>query len=584
MRRLSFFDNPISRVQFPMWRGRMVLVVLGAAFLVLLGRAVYLQGVNREFLQEQGVKRYERTLTLSAMRGKIVDRQGVVLAASIPARAIWAIPEDTQKATPEQIEALAKLIDIPVQRVRKRLEDHDKTFVYLRRQLPLDLAEQVDELNIPGVHDLPETRRFYPEGEVTGAVVGFTNLDDMGQEGIELSYNEVLSGKPGSRRVIKDRLGRVIEDIRAVSLPVNGQNIELSIDTRIQYLVYRALAESVEFNKAKSASAVVIDVHTGEILALANYPTFDPNDRSTFKGFALRNRVLTDTFEPGSTLKPFTMGLALDLGRINLDTKFSTGNGQLLFHGERITDVSKNQTLDPKGILMKSSNIGMALISEKIKNKEMWTRFTELGFGQPPDIGFPGAAAGRLRPWERWRPIEKATMAYGYGLSTSLLQLARAYTAFARDGDMVNLTLIKRKDNPATVPVYPADIAREIRLMLEASTGPDGAKLAQTQGYRVAGKSGTARKWVNGEYSKKFYRSSFAGFGPVSDPRIVVAITIDEPSGEHYYGGRVAAPVFAEIMGRALRMMGVAPDAPIDADVVAATMTSRATQAQQVQR
>jgi cell division protein FtsI (penicillin-binding protein 3) len=571
MRRLSFFDNPISRVTFPMWRGRLVLVVLGLAFVVLLGRALYLQGVNREFLQEQGGKRYERTLSLSATRGEIVDRQGIVLAASIPARAIWAIPEDAQKASPQQLEALAKLIDVPVDRLRKRLEDQSRTFVYLRRQLPLDLAEQVDALNVPGIHDLPETRRFYPEGEVTAAVVGFTNLDDNGQEGIELTYNEQLSGKPGSRRVIKDRLGRVVEDIRAVSLPVDGQDIELSIDTRIQYLVYRALAESVELNKAKSASAVVIDVRTGEILALANYPTFDPNDRSTFKSFAMRNRVLTDTFEPGSTLKPFTMGLALDLGRITLNTQFNTGNGQILFHGERITDVSRQRSLDPMGIMTKSSNIGMALISEKLKNKEMWTRFTELGFGHAPDIGFPGAAAGRLRPWERWRPIEKATMAYGYGLSTSLMQLARAYTAFARDGDMVNLTLIKRKDSPATVPVYPPEIAREIRLMLEASTGPEGAKLAQVQGYRVAGKSGTARKWVNGEYSKKFYRSSFAGFGPVSDPRIVVALSIDEPSGEHYYGGRVAAPVFAEIMGRTLRMMGVEPDAPVESEVVAKT-------------
>lgn len=579
MRRLSFFDNPISRVTFPMWRGRLVLVVLCLALLVLLARAVYLQGINREFLQEQGVKRYERTVPLTATRGKIMDRQGVVLAASVPARAVWAIPEDTTKATPEQIAELAKLIDIPVDRVRKRLEDHSRTFVYLRRQLPLDAAEQVAELDVPGVHQLPETLRFYPEGEVTGAVVGFTNLDDKGQEGIELTYDEQLSGKPGSRRVIKDRLGRVVEDIRAVSLPVNGQDIELSIDTRIQYLVYRALAESVALNKAKSASAVVVDVRTGEILALANYPTFDPNDRSTFKGFALRNRVLTDTFEPGSTLKPFTMGLALDLERITLQTKINTGNGQITFHGERISDVSRQKSLDPMGIITKSSNIGMALISDRLENKEMWTKFTELGFGQPPDIGFPGAAAGRLRPWERWRPIEKATMAYGYGLSTSLLQLARAYTAFARNGDMVSLTLIKRRDNPATVPVYPPNIASEIRKMLEAATGPEGAKLAQVQGYRVAGKSGTARKWVNGEYSKKYYRSSFVGFGPVSDPRIVVALTIDEPSGEHYYGGRVAAPVFAEIMGRTLRMMGVEPDAPVESDVVAVT-TSGTSQGQ----
>ena len=569
MRRFSFFDNPITRVQFPIWRGRLVLLVFGLAFLVLLARAVYLQSINREFLQQQGGKRYERTLSLPASRGKIVDRQGVVLAASIPAKAIWAIPEDAKSATDAQLQALSKIIDIPVKQIRKRLADDDKTFVYLRRQLPLELASQVDKLSIPGVHQLPETLRFYPEGEVTGTVVGFTNLDDQGQEGIELTYDQQLSGKPGSRRVIRDRLGRVVEDIRAINLPVNGQDIQLSIDTRIQYLVYRMLAEAVHENEAKSASAVVVDARTGEILALANYPTFDPNDRSTLRGFRLRNRVLTDTFEPGSTMKPFTMGLAFDLARVNDNTKINTGNGRLVFHGETITDVSRNGVLDPQGILMKSSNIGMALISEKLENKEMWTRFTELGFGQPPDIGFPGAAAGRLRPWARWRPIEKATMAYGYGLSVSLMQLAHAYTAFARNGDMINLTLIKRRDNPATIPVYPPEVANKIRLMLEEAAGPDGAKLAQVQGYRVAGKSGTARKWVNGEYSKKFYRSSFVGFGPVSNPRIVVAVTLDEPSGKHYYGGRIAAPVFAHIMGRTLRMLGVEPDAPVESEVVA---------------
>lgn len=569
MRRFSFFDNPITRVQFPIWRGRLVMLVFGLAFLILLGRAVYLQSINREFLQEQGGKRYERTLSLPATRGKIVDRQGVVLAASIPAKAIWAIPDDTRPATDEQLLALSELIDLPIAKLRKRLADGDKTFVYLRRQLPLDLASQVQKLGIPGIHQSPETRRFYPEGEVTASVVGFTNLDDQGQEGVELTYDKQLSGKPGSRRVIRDRLGRVVEDLRAISLPVNGQEIQLSIDTRIQYQVYRTLAEAVAENDAKSASAVVVDSRTGEILALANYPTFDPNDRTTFRGFQMRNRVLTDTFEPGSTMKPFTMGLAFDLGRVNSNTKINTGSGQLLFHGERITDVSKNGVLDPQGILMKSSNIGMALISEKLQNKEMWTRFTELGFGQPPDIGFPGAAAGRLRPWERWRPIEKATMAYGYGLSVSLLQMAHAYTAFARNGDMINLTLMKRRDNPATVPVYQPEIAQKIRLMLESAAGPDGAKLAQVQGYRVGGKSGTARKWVDGHYSQKFYRSSFIGFAPVSDPRIVVAVTLDEPSGKHYYGGRIAAPVFAAITGRTLRMLGVEPDAPVESEVVA---------------
>lgn len=571
MRRFSFFDSPVVKVSFPTWRARLVLLVFGVAFLVLLGRAVYLQSVNREFLQEQGGKRFERTVPLSATRGKIVDRQGVVLAASIPARAVWAIPDDTKSATDLQWRQLSQLLEIPEGTIKARLADGSKTFVYLRRQLPLELAEQVAALRMPGVHWLPETRRFYPEGEVTGTVVGFTNLDDLGQEGIELTFNDMLSGKPGSRRVIKDRLGQVIEDIRAVNLPANGQDIALSIDTRIQYLLYRTLAEAVQFNEAQSASGVVVDVQTGEILALVNFPTFDPNDRSTMRGANLRNRVLTDTFEPGSILKPFTMGLAMELGRIKGNTQIDTGRGEVVFHGERIRDVTKNGVLNPMGIMVKSSNIGMARISQRLEAEEMWTQFTALGFGQPPVIGFPGAAAGRLRPWERWRPIEQATMAYGYGLSTSLLQVAKAYTAFARDGDMVNLTLIKRKDQPATIPVYDPSIAQIIRDMLEASAGPEGAKLAQVQGYRVAGKSGTARKIINREYSQTHYRSSFVGFGPASSPRIVVAVSIDEPMAGHIFGGRVAAPVFATVVGRTLRMLGVEPDAPFDSEVVAQT-------------
>jgi cell division protein FtsI (penicillin-binding protein 3) len=574
MRRFSFFENPITRVQFPLWRGRLVLLVFGLAFIVLLGRAVYLQYVNREFLQEQGGKRYERTVSLPATRGKIIDRQGVVLAASIPARAIWAIPEDTKSAKPEQIKELAGLLGLSEGNLRKRLADDDKTFVYLRRQLPLEVAQQVAALKVPGIHDLPETRRFYPEAEVTASVVGFTNLDDLGQEGVELAYNDQLSGKPGSRRVIKDRLGRVIEDIRAVNLPVHGRDMALSIDTRIQYQVYRSLDEVVKLHKAKSAAAVVIDVKTGEILALANYPSFDPNDRSTMRGVSLRNQVITDTFEPGSILKPFTLAQALKLGRITGSTQINTGGGELLYHGARIRDVTRNGVLTPEGILVRSSNIGMTRVSELMKSQEMWSHFTELGYGQPPDIGFPGTTAGRLRPWERWRPIEKATMAYGYGLSTSLLQVARAYTAFARDGDMVNLTLIKRKDQVATIPVYPPAIAKQVRAMLEASAGPDGARLAQVQGYRVAGKSGTARKIVNGTYSQDFYRSSFVGFAPVSNPQVVVAVTVDEPSAGQIYGGRVAAPAFAAILGRTLRMLGVEPDAPFESEVIARTVSA----------
>ncbi len=571
MRRAPFFDNPITRVQFPLWRGRLVLLMIGLGFVVLLGRAIYLQGINRDFLQEQGGKRYERTLTLQANRGKIYDRNGVVIAASIPARGVWANPEIAKAAAPDQIKALASLLEMPVSGLSERLSADDKTFVYLRRQVPPERAQEIAALKVPGIHQQHETRRFYPEGESMGHVVGFTDLDGRGQEGVELAYEDVLSGTHGSRQVLRDRLGRIVEDVRDVHLPTDGRDLHLSIDTRIQYQVYRALAQAVKDNKAQSASAVVIDVKTGEILAMVNFPTFNPNDRATLSGASLRNRILTDTFEPGSIFKPFTVALALDLGRITPQTRFNTENGEYLYHGARIRDVSRNSVLDTMGVLTKSSNIGMIKISESLKAQEMWTQFTELGFGQPPATGLPGAVAGRLRPWERWRPIEKATMAYGYGLSVSLLQIARAYTAFARDGDMVNLTLIKRNNTAATVPVFPPEIARQVRSMLEASAGPDGARLANVQGYRIAGKSGTARKIVNGAYSQSLYRSSFVGFAPVSNPSVVVAVTVDEPTAGHYYGGRVAAPVFSEITGRTLRLLGVKPDAPFASEVVAQT-------------
>ena len=576
MKRVPFFDNPVLRVQLPTWRARLVLILLSLAFLALAGRALYLQGLSTEFLQQQGERRYERTLTLPATRGKILDRNGVVLASSVPARAIWAIPDDTRAIVPAQMQALSKLLEMPEGELREKLADGDKNFIYIKRQVPMDLADKVKALALPGIHQQPETRRVYPEGDVSSHIVGFTSVEDKGQEGVELAFESLLSGKPGSRRVIKDRLGRVIEDVQAVNPPADGRDLHLSIDSRLQYLVFKALQDAMAEQQAAAAAAVVIDAQTGEILALANLPSFDPNRRDTLRGAALRNRVLTDTFEPGSIMKPFTAALALDLGRINLGTQFDTGNGRFRFQGSTISDVSKNGVIDVAGILRRSSNIGMTMISERLEAHEMWDKFTELGLGQAPNTGFPGAAAGRLRPWERWRTIEKATMAYGYGLSVSLMQMARAYTAFARDGDMVSLTLMRRDSEPTSVKVYPSNIATDIRAMLEAAAGPDGAKLAQVQGYRVAGKSGTARKIVDGRYSTSSYRSSFVGFAPASDPRIVVAVSIDEPHAGAYYGGRVAAPVFSTIVGGSLRMLGVRPDAPFESTVVAGANLERA--------
>lgn len=568
MRRAPLSDNPVLRGQLPVWRARLVLVLLLASFVVLIGRALYLQVLSTEFLQQQGERRYERTLTLAATRGKILDRNGVVLASSVPARAIWAIPEDAKPATAEQLSELAQLLELKGADLRDRLADIDRNFVYLKRQISVELADKIKALGIPGIYQQSETRRFYPDGEVTAHLVGFTNVEDKGQEGVELTFDSLLSGTPGSRRVIKDRLGRVIEDVQAMTAPVNGRDLSLSIDARLQYLVYRELSEALQRHQASAASAVIMDVRTGEILALASLPTYDPNNRDNFHKPNLRNRTITDTFEPGSIMKPFTVALALDLKRINTRTQFETGNGSFRYQGNTIHDVSRNGTLNVAGVLRRSSNIGMTMIAEKLHAREMWESFTELGFGRAPQLGFPGAAPGRLRPWDRWRLIEKATMSYGYGLSVSLLQMARAYSVFARNGDMVAPTLIKRDSEPTSVSVFSPEVALQVRSMLEAAAGPEGTKAAQVQGYRVAGKSGTARKIIDGKYSKR-YRSSFVGFAPVSNPRIVVAVSIDEPTAGGYYGGAVAAPIFSTIVGGSLRLMGVQPDAPFESTIVA---------------
>jgi len=577
MKRVRSQTTPVLKEHLPRWRGKAMLLLLMLALLALIGRALYLQVMSRDFLQRQGERRYERTLPLPAMRGKILDRSGVVLASSVPARAIWAIPGDAQVLSDAELKQLAKLLDMTVGQLRTRVSTagqngQGKNFVYLKRQVTLARAQAIEQLKLPGIHQQNETRRLYPEGEITASVLGFTDTEDSGLEGVELAFDEWLSGQPGSRHVIKDKLGRVVENVSASVPAVNGQDLHLSIDAGVQFDAYTALVQAMKTHKAAGASGVVIDVRSGEILALVSLPTFDPNERGARKGQALRNRVLLDIFEPGSIMKPFTAALALDLQRITRDTVFDTGKGQYRYQGKIISDVSRNGELDVAGILRRSSNIGMTMIAQRLSAEEMWNKFTDLGFGRVPQTRFPGVAAGRLRPWERWRSIEQATMAYGYGLSASLLQVAQAYTAFARQGDMVGLTLMRREPEsaPTTVPVYTPQTAQLMRQMLEAAAGPDGARLAQVQGYRVAGKSGTARKIVDGQYSKTRYRSSFVGFAPVSEPRIVVAVSLDEPQGA-YLGGRVAAPVFADMVASTLRRLGVQPDAGLD-DLVASSM------------
>jgi cell division protein FtsI (penicillin-binding protein 3) len=425
------------------------------------------------------------------------------------------------------------------------------------------------KLGIAGIETRKEYKRFYPQGEVMAHVVGFTNVEDAGQDGMELGMQKTLAGVTGSRRVIKDRLGRIVEDIAAVREPHDGRDLVLSLDSKLQYIAFTHLKEAVEKFKAKAGGVVVVDVKTGEVLALANLPTYNPNNRSVLTGAMLRNRVITDTYEPGSTLKPFTIALALDTKRVTPNTTVQTAPGKLTIGTATIGDSHAHGLLTVSQVIQKSSNVGTAKIALQMQPQEMWEMFTTVGFGQQPKLGFPGAVAGRVRPYKAWRPIEQATMSYGHGISVSLLQIAHAYTIFARDGDLIPLSFQKLGAPPVGQRVITEKTARDMRAMLEMAAGPEGtAPKAQVPGYRVAGKTGTAHKLVGGRYANK-YVSSFVGFAPASDPRVIIAVMIDEPAGAHY-GGEVAAPVFSNIVGSTLRAMNVGPDSTVTSIIVPA--------------
>ncbi|EIJ45035.1 cell division FtsI protein/penicillin-binding protein 2 [Herbaspirillum sp. GW103] len=558
---VAFSSNPILQVKLPAWRSRFVLFVLFAAFVALVLRALWLQGVSTDFLQKQGASRYARTLEMPATRGKILDRNGQVLASSVPVKAIWAIPDDVQGAPKDKLVQLAKLLDMSDAELRKKL-DSDRSFVYLKRQVEQDTADKIVKLGIPGIQTRKEYKRFYPEGEVMAHVVGFTNIEDAGQDGMELSAQKTLAGVTGSRRVIKDRLGRVVEDIESIREPHDGRDLTLSIDSKIQYIAFTQLKEAVEKYKAKAGGIIVVDAKTGEVLAMANLPSYNPNDRSVLTGAQLRNRVVTDTFEPGSTLKPFTVALALDTHRVTPSTVFQTAPGKMTIGTATIGDSHPHGPLTVAQIIEKSSNIGTAKIALGMPAEEMWEMFTTVGFGQQPKFGFPGAVAGRVRPYKSWRPIEQATMSYGHGISVSLIQLAHAYLIFARNGDIIPLSFTKVTDSPIGQRVISADTALQMRRMLETVVAPGGtAPQAQVPGYRVGGKTGTAYKIENGKYVRK-YVASFTGIAPMSDPRLIISVMIDEPQGQHF-GGPVAGPVFANVAANALRALNVPPDSSV---------------------
>jgi cell division protein FtsI (penicillin-binding protein 3) len=551
-------------VRLPVWRARFVLGALAAAFLVLAGRSLYLQTVRTDFLQEKGDARYSRVIDMPATRGRILDRNGEALAVSTPVKSIWAIPADVD-AGAAQRRRLARLLGMAPRELERKLADGERDFVYLKRQVAPETAAAIEALGLPGIHQQREFRRYYPGGEVTAHVLGFTGVDDTGQEGIELAYQPSLGGRPGSRRVIKDRLGRIVEDVESIRGAQDGADLHLAIDSKIQSLAFGALKSAVEEHRAKAGAVVAIDVRSGEILALANVPSFNPNNRARVSGAQVRNRAVTDVFEPGSTLKPFTVALTLETQRATPKTLVSTAPGRLTIANHTIHDPHPSAALSVAQVLQKSSNVGAAKMALALPREAMWELFARVGFGAAPPLGFPGAAAGKLRPYASWRPIEQATMSYGHGISVSLVQLARAYTVFARDGELVPLTLVKASGPAAGEKVLSAQTARALRAMLELAVQSGGTgPRARIMGWRVAGKTGTAHKQENGAYAADKYLASFVGFAPASAPRLVVAVMIDEPSAGQYYGGAVAAPVFAQIMQGALRALGVPHDAPLE--------------------
>jgi cell division protein FtsI (penicillin-binding protein 3) len=558
---MNFAASPVLALTLPVWRSRFLLFVFIASFGLLLGRSVYLQGLNNEFLRAKGESRFSRVIEIPASRGRILDRNGEVLAVSTPVKSVWAIPGEAQ-VNRRDLARLAGLLEMSSGEIDRRLADTSREFVFLKRQIPPEVAERVAGLRIPGVFQNREYRRYYPSGEVTAHVLGFTGADDIGQEGIELAFQEVLAGKPGSRRVIKDRLGQTVEDIESIKAARDGSDLALAMDARIQNLALRELRAAVERHRAKAAAAVVLDAATGELLALANFPTYNPNNRNGLAGGQVRNRALTDTFEPGSTLKPFTIALALEAGRVRPDTLIQTEGG-LIVGAKTIRDAHVEHALTVAQVVQKSSNIGAAKIALGLPPQSMWEMFQNLGFGAAPGLGFPGEASGKLRPYRSWRPIEQATMSYGHGISVSLVQLAHAYSVFARDGELAPLSLLRADQPPAGRRVMAPATARAVRAMLELVVNRNGtAPRAQIMGYRVAGKTGTAHKQENGTYAPDKYVSSFVGFAPASRPRLVIAVMIDEPTSGGYLGGAVAAPVFARVMAGALRVLEVPPDGP----------------------
>jgi cell division protein FtsI (penicillin-binding protein 3) len=568
-RSVQYSTNPLLASKTPIWRSQFIVACIALGFIGLVLRAVYVQVVGNAFFIKQGTVRFERQLDIPANRGRILDRNGLILASSVPMPSIWASPEEMQ-ANASQLKNLSQLLNMPLPELKKKISDTRRKHVWLRRQVDESTGKKIKELGIHGIYTTMEYKRMYPQGEAAAHVVGFTNVENTGQEGVELTFNTHLGGKNGTRRVIKNGQGHVVEGIGELVPPIEGKDLQLSIDSKVQYFAYQRLREAVLQNKASAGSVVVLDAQSGDVLALANYPSYMPDKRSNLSGAQLRNRALTDTFEPGSTMKPLIVGLAMEKGLVKPETVIDTAPGKVSMYGMTVSDAHPHDTLSVSEVIQKSSNIGTVKIAMKMPAKDMWEMYTQVGFGQKPQVPFPGAVAGRLRPYKNWRPVEQATMSYGYGLSTSLFQLAQAYTMLARDGEMAPVSLLKYQDKVSGVRVMSAKHAAQVRNMLHLVTGPGGtAPKAQTMGYSVGGKTGTAHKLDGKKYAEKKYRGFFVGMAPIDNPRIVVAVMIDEPTGGFYFGGDVAAPVFSQTVQQTLRMLEVQPDMAVKPQVVA---------------
>ncbi len=570
MKSIRYTSSPLLASRTPVWRSKFIVAGLAVAFLGLTGRAAYVQVFGNAFFQKQGDQRVLRTLELPASRGRIFDRNGLLLASSVVAPSIWAIPEDV-KADQGELRQLAKLLNMPLKDLQHKLGEEDRSFVWIKRQVDQSVAQQISDLKIAGIHQRKEYKRVYPEGEAAAHVIGFTDVENKGLEGVERSFDRRLAGREGSRRVIKDRLGRVVEEVGEEVPPVDGQDIQLSIDSKIQFFAYQKVRDAVVAHKAKSGSVVVLDSVTGEVLALANYPSYAPDDRRHLSGAQLRNIALTDTFEPGSVMKPITVATALELGRVTPQTLINTSPGSYQLDRYTVRDTHNYGTLTVEGVIQKSSNIGALKIAQRLSPKEMWNVYTALGYGRKPELDFPGAATGRLRPWKSWKPVEQATMAYGYGLSGSLFQMVHSYTALAHDGTVIPATLLRSTEGQpaAGMRVFSAKNASDVRKMLHLVTGPGGTgQLAQTVGYSVGGKTGTARKQQGKGYAAHKYRAWFVGIAPIEQPRIIVGVMVDEPSNGTYFGGTVAAPVFSDVVQQTLRIKGVPPDMAVKPEIL----------------